>query len=63
MNNEYYYIKIKSIEYDQPDWYMIEDGFSLSPIGIRVFDDIDEAIDIKNKLQKEHNYKVEIERF
>lgn len=63
MNDEYYYIKIKSIEYDQPDRYMIEDGFSLSPIGIRVFDDIDEAIDIKNNLQKEHNYKVEIVRF
>lgn len=64
MNDEYYYIKIKSFEYDKPDWFMVEGGFSPSPKGVRVFDDIDEAIDVKKMVQDDHKgYTVEIVRF
>lgn len=61
---EYYYIKIKSIEYDRPDWFLTTEGVSTSPEGIRVFNDLDEAIDIKKIVQGEHKgYTVEIVRF
>lgn len=62
---EYYYIKIKSIEYDQPDGFLTEDGVFLPfPKGIRVFNDLDEAIDMKKIVQDEHKgYTVEIVRF
>ena len=64
MSEEYYYIKIRSIEYDRPDWFVTKGGFSPSPNGIRVFDDIDEAIDVKKIVQDGHQgYRVEIRRF
>lgn len=63
MNDEYYYIKLKSIDYDKPDWFLVEDGLSHSPKGIRIFT-IDEAIDVKKFLQEFHKgYIVEIRRF
>lgn len=64
MGFEYYYIKIKSIEYDRPDWFLVEDGVSPSPKGVRIFNTVDEAIEVKQFLQKDHKgYTVEIERF
>lgn len=61
---EYFYIKIKSIEYDQPDWFLVEDGLSHSPKGVIIFYTIDEAIELKQFLQEGHKgYTVEIERF
>lgn len=66
MNDEYYYIKLKSFEYDTPDLFLIEGGFSPSPKGVRVFDDVDEAINVKKTIQEGHKsygYKIEIERF
>ena len=64
MNDEYYYIKIKSFEYDKPDQFLVEGGVSPSPKGICVFDDLDEAIGIKKTwLEGCPNYIVEIVRF
>lgn len=62
--NEYYYIKLKSIDYDKPDWFLVEDGFSHSPKGVRIFYTIDEASEVKRFLQEFHKgCTVEIERF
>lgn len=64
MNDEYYYIKIKSFEYDMPDRFLIEGEFSPSPKGVRVFDDLDDAIGVKKMLLDGcPNYTVEIVRF
>ena len=64
MGIEYYYIKLKSIDYDERDWFLVEDGLSHSPNGVRIFYTIDEAIDVKKFLQEVHKgYTVEIERF
>ena len=66
MNDEYYYIKLKSFDYDQPDRFLTDLGLSISPQGVRVFDDLDEAIDIKKTIQEGHKsygYKIEIVRF
>ena len=64
MNDEYYYIKIKSFEYDKPDQFLVEGDVSPSPEGIRVFDDLDEAISVKKMLLEGcSTYTVEIVRF
>lgn len=72
MNNEYYYIKLKSINYDEPDWFLVDadslspnEWVSPTPKGITIFDDLDKAIDAKIRL-KEYFFKdyiVEIVRF
>lgn len=66
MNDEYYYIKIRSIEYDGPDYFLTDEGImSLNPRGIRVFNDIDDAIETKNHLKNSYSnfYYIDIVRF
>jgi len=64
MNDEYYYIKIKSFEYDEPDQFLVEGGFSPYPKDIRIFDDLDVAIGVKKMLVEGcPKYTVEIVRF
>ena len=64
MNDEYYYIKLKSIDYDQPDWFLSKDGISPHPDRVKVFSDLDDAIETKNYLKSLYaGYNLEIVRF
>lgn len=64
MNNEYYYIKLKSIDYDKPDWFLANSGLSPHPGRLKIFNNIDEAIEAKNYYKSLYaGYYLEIVRF
>ena len=70
MNNEYYYIKAKAINYGEDDYYLcMGDNFHLAPVPLKIFSSIEDAVDWKfNKLDDETfrsifpNHEISIER-
>lgn len=71
-NRDFYYIKFKPVKYDDSAYYLcMGDNIHLSPVPLKIFDDIEKAIEYKhNKLADEayqatymfDYYEISIER-
>ncbi len=65
---DYYYIKFQPLDYDDAPYYLCTDRISKKPTSLKVFDNIEDAIEYKNKefdrdTYRALDYEILIERF